>query len=284
MRPKPKMIHEWTEPEKVRIHEARQLFGQAKTALPRILVITLAIEAVLYSCVVTLIPQEIQRELEFSWSRLFRSAFIAAVVLATALYLIMILSTRYFARVYRVRDNGISMIGERGWSVPWKRIEGYSISRHEDLPEIILLMLHTAATKKRILLPEGDYSHQIIATIASRVPLVDVPQDPLERPHLSGCQWFYISLLVLGYLALVAVFPACARYGHYLAVGVLFAPLLFGPGTLGFLTLFGRGCFKNRHFKRYAMTINLITFVLMFLSLFVLGLYLLAHRFPCSGP
>lgn len=282
---KPQIIHEWTEPAKVRIHQAQQLRKRAKVVIPCILVITFVVEAILYLSITILIPQEIQQEMEFPWFRLFRNAFIVCAALASVLYLIMIVATRYLTCTYKVKDNGISFMSGGGgrWAVRWKRIEAYSISQHDDLPQVTMVMLHLSKTIGSIPLPEGDESRRIIETIDSRVPLVDVPQYLLERPHLSRGQWLYISLLMLGYLGLVALFPAYVRYAPWLGALLVLGPMFFGPGTLGFLTLFGKRCFKNIHFKRYAIAINLITLVLIILLLFILGLYLLSREFPPSA-
>lgn len=284
MRPKPQIIHEWTEPAKLRIHEAKQLLRQAKVAIPRILVITLVIEAVLYFLLTTLIPEEIQKELEFSWFRLFRNAFLGCVALTSMLYLIMIVTTRYLTRAYKLKENGVFFIsGGGGWSLRWNRIGGYAISQHQDLPEITLVLLYTSQGQKAVYLPEGDRWQLIVATIASRVPLVDVPDRARDRPHLSTRQWLYICLLVLPYLGLVPLFPTFIRYGPWFGVALVAVPMLLGPGFVGFRLLFGKGWSLNLRFKRYAIAINLVTFVLVFLSVFALGLYLLVRQLPPSA-
>lgn len=285
MRPKPQIIHEWTEPAKVRIHEAQQLRKRAKVVIPCILVITFVVEAILYLSITILIPQEIQEEMEFSWLKLFSISFLASVGIVVFFLGGTVCVARYSRGEYKITDKGIGASGRRNWNIPWHRVKSYSLSKHDFFPEVTSLTLLFRKHQMRVLLPEGEHSQQIIAAIANRVPLVQESQGSLEKPRLSKSQWFLISLFVLGYLALATAFPVCARNAPSPAVLVLvpiFGALRFGPGTLGFLIFFGRPCFKNKHFKSYAIAINLVTFFLIILLLFILGLYLVFREFPPS--
>jgi len=275
MRQKPKIIHEWTEPAKIRVREARQLLRQAKVAIPRILAITLIVEVAIYFIWTTLIPEPIQQEMDFPWFRFCRNGFIAALVFVSIMYLMFIVLARYYEQTYKITQAGVQAMGNRSWSVPWNAIGGYSLSENEHLPEVCALILYMRKGVKRLFLPEGEQAQEIIATIRQDVPLIDPAPDLFKKPELSIHEYAVIGLFFIGYNLLFAGLLLLSYFYRnliFVAAIVAYGTLLFGPGTISFVVLFGRLSLRRPPYRLCALAINLVAWSTLFLMAIAYGL------------
>lgn len=267
-RRKPKIIHEWKKPKEVSIHEMKELFRQGKAAAPRILIFTATLLFVLHHFLRSVLPEDFG----VPFSKAFIVVFVIAVWGVCSFYVICPLIYGYSRCTYKITDEGIYASGvPRPWYLSWSMMQGYFLSKHEQLTEISVLGIDARGIGKRVYLPEDELARQIISSVAEKIPQMEQIPNSLKKIELSQGQYICLFLLAIVYLVSVAYYVVRCRPGSMIAF-VLSGIALLGPGTLGLLLLFGKRFLKNRYLLAYAITLNMtvVAMTMLFTLLFLL--------------
>jgi len=267
-RSKPKIIHEWQSPEKIAVHDMRELFRQVKAAAPRILIFTGVLLIALHLFMNKFLPEDA----ELSFTKAFILVFLFAIGLVCYIYLVYPLIIRYSRYKYKITDEGVNVSwGGQSRLLRWNKITGYILAKHEQVSEISVISICAQDTIRRLYLPEEDLAQEIIASVAERLPLLEQVPESLKRIELSKSQRLYLCLFTIIYSVLAAFYMVLAmpkKVGPFVFIVVM----IFGPGTLGLSALFGRKLFKNKSLKVYAIVFNMVALglIMLFSLLFLL--------------
>lgn len=267
-RSKPKIIHEWQSPEKIAVHDMRELFRQGKTGALRILIFTGALLIALHLFMNKFLPEDF----EISFTKAFILIFLFTIGLVCYIYLVCPLIIRYSRYKYKITDEGVNVIGGgQSRVLRWNKITGYILAKHEQVPEISVITICAQDTIRRLYLPEEELAQEIIASVAERLPLLKQVPESLKRIELSKSQRIYLCLFTIIYSVLAAFYMVLAmpkKVGPFVFIVVM----IFGPGTLGLSALFGRKLFKNKYLKVYAIVFNMVALglIMLFSLLFLL--------------
>jgi hypothetical protein len=249
----PEIICGWEKPKQVCIHEMKELFRQGKTAAPRILIFTAGLLLIVHHFLNAVLPDDFGA----SFSRAFIGVFVIAVWGVCSFYVIRPLIYGYSRCTYKITDKGIYATGgPRPWHLAWGMMQGYFISPHDEISGIRILSIRTASTVRELYLPESELADNIASLVAEKVRRLERIPESLRKMRLSEARYAWLLVLTI-------IFSVSAAYCiitcpcPYIVGLILFAIMLFGPGTLGLALLHGRRFLKNRYLLSYAITFNM---------------------------
>jgi hypothetical protein len=235
------------------MHEARKLRAEGKRGAPRILGFTAALLILLGMFFARTVPSEVG----ISFTKALIGVFIFACLMVLYVYVLGPLIVSHSKYRYKISESGVAADSPRFWFVGWKKIQGYSLSQHSELPEVMVIMIRTQGLTKSLYLPEGEVADAIIATFAGRVPLIENTTEPGQTFELTKLQWAYLYLVTITYAIFGAYFLVLTnlrKVPHF----VFFVPIVLGPGSLALLSLFGKRLLKDNFLKVYALAFNVL--------------------------
>lgn len=263
-RPKAEVLFEWKSPEIIADYEIKKLFQEGKTAAPRILIFTAGLLIILYFALNRVLPEDF----DMSFTKSFIGIFLFAAVLMVYIYLVFPLIMRYSRDTYKITEKGIKVAGgTKSTLLRWDKLEGYTLERSEKVSEISVLTIYGRGTRRRLYLPKGKIAEEIKKVISERVQPIGQEPDSYEKIKLSKLQYLYLCLLSLVY-SICAVYFISTHPNKFVFRLIILFVAVFGPGTLGLLSLFGRKLLTNRHLKLYALVFNMLAVGLTMLFMF----------------
>ena len=264
-RQKEEILFEWVAPKAVAIESARPLkkyYG--RTVFPRAFIIITVLLAVLYFVFDYLFPADIHFNL--------LNAFLKVWLLGSGLlvfglliypWLLMFDRTRY-----RITNKHVRIVsGNNSRILKWQDLTGYVLTESQTVPGQRDITLLTDSFPRVIHLPEDSLAEQIIQYVAGRLPVfqsIPTLTYPTEFTFLQKCCFAICTILYSGAVAYWIVFGG----EHFLQKNIEFALiliLLFGPGTICSIGMFGLPFFKNKWFKVRAILINFMGLTLFML-------------------
>jgi len=261
------IILTWEYPKKIRKHEANKLFREGRTAVPRLLIIALAVLLTIYLFLKDFYPQEER----YNLIKLFCIAFLYAVGFALFAYVIYPLMQRFSNITCQFTSKGIRVTGERPWKITWEELQRYSLSSHDKIYEIKVLTLHYKKGKKHLYLPEDkDEQETIITEIKERTPTIEVTEFH-KRIELTKQQYAFLITLTMFYSIVISYLFVSFQIKTLLIVAWI-VPMWLGPGTIGLLILYGSQMKKKTELWIYAFAFNMLSscFIMLFSALMAL--------------
>jgi hypothetical protein len=182
-----------------------------------------------------------------------------------------------FPTQYRITNKKI--LGGRQ-TVRWRWLKSYQFTTFPGHADSLLLILNTRFYTKVSLLVPVSLRDQIEAIMESKniSKLADeeFPPDLLNEITNNGATFLYLFSLLYS----LAYSEIAARLFHYVDMRLLAAVIMiFGPGTLGILILFGRRIFKASSFPRMQAAILAFCFNAGSLTMcMILSFTIVIHR------
>ncbi|HIJ71604.1 MAG TPA: hypothetical protein HPP87_09620 [Planctomycetes bacterium] len=262
MSPKPKILHQWQQPQKINRFLADEKWKSEKKSIPHIIIAIIVISFPLYIFFKNVSPDE----LDIPWDKIFIIFYIVSISFVTIMFVVDSFLARFFRTNFLITEKGIRISsGQNVFFVPWARIQGYWLSQHEQFPELTMLILHTKKWKRTLILPEDEQADKITETISERTPKVE-PKEPVEKPRTSLTKLQYIYLVTLTMVYSVFLTYVIVETGsRSVQLAFIYLALLLGPGTLGSIHMFGFKCFKDKGIKEATILFNLIACGIIFL-------------------
>jgi hypothetical protein len=181
---------------------------------------------------------------------------------------------RFFGVKYRIDEKKI-VKGNITESkvIYWKDVTAYSISEEEQFPGVILIKVYPKRRRKTALyLPKGELSEQVIKTFSERCSLI-AESECASAAKTVLTDYEYLYLLVFSFVYSIVAAYLVFLYRVKRPLILLLIILVFGPGTLGCLFLYGAKIVKEKSVKGYALIFNFFGFVLFFLYLVLFEFY-----------
>jgi len=246
----------------------KKMFQEGKSAAPRILIFVAALLTIVYFFLNKFLPEEF----EISFTKPFILLFLLTIAITSFTYLIYPLIMRYSRYAYQITEKGIEVTGgTNSVLLRWDKIEGYTLAVDENVPEISVLTIYGQGTRRRLYLPEGRVAEDITKVVSERVQLIGREPDSFKEIKLSKLHYIYLCVFSLVYSIFASYFIGTHPH-KFVFLLIMLCVLVFGPGTLGLVGLFGRRFLTNKYIKAYALAFNVLAagLTMLFTVLFLL--------------
>jgi hypothetical protein len=268
-RQKEEILFEWIEPKAAAIESARALKKKYNfTVFFRTFIISTVVLVVLYFVFDYLFPPNFPINLLGVFIKAWRVG-IMIMVFGCLIYPWLSMFDR--AR-YRITSRNIKILGA-GHSpriLKWHNLKGYVLTESQTIPGQRDITLLTDGWSRIIHLPDDGLADQIIQYVAGRLPVFQtIPESacPVPLTFLQKCCFALCTVLYSGVVGYWFFFSGA----HFFQKNINeFAPallmaliLLFGPGTICSIGMFGWSFFKNKWFRVRAILINFVGFSLL---------------------
>jgi len=263
------IIHKWKEPKEVILYVSDLLIGMGKELVPRVLLLAGGILFAVFFFLSRILPEGILPDP--------KRAFIMTLLvpgLMCLIYFLYPILIRFFTPTYQISDKTIvrrSIFSETAMS--WKTVTGYSLFEEEQFPDVLAITVHAKKRKMVLLVPKGELSEQVTATFSQRCTLISERADsPPARTMLTNAQYLWLLVFSLAYSMGIAYLVHPYRSGFLIGF-VVVATMVFGPGTLGCIAIYGIKSFRQKDVRGYALIFNFLAAMFLALFLVLLEIY-----------
>lgn len=270
--PKPKVLHEWRMPRRLRRDEFKQSIVLARHIIPRILLLTglLVVPFVWY--VASIAPRDI-----LPMDKLVPG--LCGLGMLVAVFLFVPGMDYLLGGWYKIDERMVIRTASLGTNtMHWQSVTGYHLEQDiNDIFGATAIVLHTKSGRTFTLwLDDADLTAQVMETVKSRCPLMDTTATipGASRVMVSGNERSQLLLVTIVYsLGHAFVLHLCMGRQSWINVYLMLVPLIAGPGTLGCLLLYGIRRFKEKIVTVHAIAFNMLGFVLGMVALFLIGFH-----------
>jgi hypothetical protein len=264
-RQKEEILFEWIESTASAIESARSLKkNYGFVVFLRVFLVSTAFLVVLYFIFDYLFPPNFP----FNLFGVFIKAWLVGIMIMVFSCLIYPWLLMFDRTRYRITNKHVRIVsGNNSRILKWQDLTGYVLTESQTVPGQRDITLLTDSFPRVIHLPEDSLAEQIIQYVAGRLPVfqsIPTLTYPTEFTFLQKCCFAICTILYSGAVAYWIVFGG----EHFLQKNIEFALiliLLFGPGTICSIGMFGLPFFKNKWFKVRAILINFMGLTLFML-------------------
>jgi hypothetical protein len=200
------------------------------------------------------------------------------VVLLCLLQFFLWFTRRLLGTEYEISEKALTRKNIDGIrAIRWKDVTGYSVFEDRQFAGAVSIRVHAKTRNITLWVPRGELLEQVKATFTQRCGCTRDSQDEASTEIVvTEAQYLWLLVFTLAYSIGVGYLAHSWVHSRKSALPIAFAilgTLVFGPGTLGCIAIYGIKSFRQKDVRGYALIFNFLAAMFLGLFLVLLEIY-----------